>query len=78
MTSLNEQEHLAQRGRGAEIRYEQLPCFLFDLCASGSLREVVYFFTALPRARRPRRAAEVAGKQGKELPAASGNRQALS
>ena len=44
--SLNEQKHLAQRRKGAEAEKKTEQMSTSNLCASASLREIVYFFTA--------------------------------
>jgi hypothetical protein len=44
--SLNEQKHIAQRRKGAEAEKKTKQLFNPNLCASASLREIVYFFTA--------------------------------
>ncbi len=41
----NEQKHLAQRRKGAETKQKIKELCIVNLCASASLREVVYFFT---------------------------------
>jgi hypothetical protein len=40
------QEHLAQRRGGAEATNKIKQLFTLNLCASASLRELIYFFTA--------------------------------
>jgi hypothetical protein len=51
--SLNEQDHLAQRRKGAEVEKKIKDLFILNLSASASLREIGYSFTASSRARRP-------------------------
>jgi hypothetical protein len=42
---MNEQKHLAQCRKGAELEKKIKQLFALNLCASASLREFVHFFT---------------------------------